>query len=60
MLIQTRIMFVTTTRTIPGHVSVMDRDKGEGPEMDMVQATGRVARMVCNAAEVAEKEHDFL
>jgi len=38
----------------------MDRDKGEGPEMDMVQATGRVARMVCNAAEVAEKEHDFL
>jgi len=60
MLIQTRIMFVTTTRTIPGHVSGMDRDRAAGPEMDMVQATGRDARMVCNAAEVAEKEHDFL
>ncbi|MBL0306442.1 MAG: hypothetical protein IPQ25_10525 [Chitinophagaceae bacterium] len=28
MLIQIRIMFAITTRTIPGHVSGMDRDKG--------------------------------
>jgi len=62
MLIQIRIMFAITTRTIPGHVSGMDRDKGAGLEIVMVQVTGRDARMVmvCNAAGVAEKEHDFL